>query len=175
MEKHEAITLYLISKGVPVLSQTKWNKLMFFIDGLAAVWSEKNSEITNFKYVKLPFGPVPDGYSEILNSMENAGYIVIKQKNTMYDTSKILAMGRKAPDDILSDLAPNEIKVLNAVLDVFREWNATRLSNFSHELKAWKRPDMYGQIDLRDLSDDPYLKKNFGEGNFANLLLAGRS
>lgn len=170
MEKHEIITLLLIQREVPALSQTKWNKLMFFLDGFSMAWEEIQTPLTDFDYIKLPYGPVPDRYSDILENMEEKGLITIAQKNTMYDSSKIIRQGLNSSDRI-PELDENEQIVIESILNVFRDWNATRLSNFSHSLDAWKRPPMYDRIDLSDLRSDSYLKKEYGEGNFANLLL----
>jgi hypothetical protein len=169
MKIHEIITLHLIQSEVPALSQTKWNKLMFFIDGFSTAWEKIGASLTELTYVKLPYGPVPDGYSEILDTMERDGLIAIAQKNTMYDSSKIIQRGRDKQHP--PELGAEEKLVIESILGVFKNWNATRLSNFSHSLDAWKKPEMYNQIDLSDLKNDSYLKKEYHEGNFARFLL----
>ena len=61
MEISEVITLELASE-VKNLSQTKWNKLMFLIDGVG--YCDSGETFTGFEYIKLPYGPVPHDYRE---------------------------------------------------------------------------------------------------------------
>lgn len=173
MEKHEAITLLLL-KTIKDLSQTKWNKLLFFIDGASSCFNDK---ITGLNYIKLPYGPVPQNYSEIIHGMANKEIISINNNyNNVFDNKIFINKNDKfsynyeKAENIISNETHKEI--IGKSIEVFNKWNAVQLSDFSHELDAWKKPDMYSQIDLELLKNDSFLSENYGEGNFGKLIVS---
>ncbi len=64
INKLKAIIAMLANKEI---NKTKLLKEIFFIDFL--YYKNYASSITGFKYVKLPFGPVPDNFEQILNQL----------------------------------------------------------------------------------------------------------
>lgn len=172
MNINETITVYLVDK-IEDISQTKWNKLLFFIDGAGVCLSD---QFTAFQYIKLPYGPVPDGYTDILTEMHFQEVIKKSRTDNVFD-SKIFIEKSKNHDDLLIE-ANKEIgenanleKVLKKIVETFKNWTAVKLSDFSHELDAWKNPTMYSGIDLSVLKEDNFLKREFGEANFGKLLI----
>ena len=79
---HELITMKL-ADSISDLSQTKWNKLMFFIDATGACLNNKT--YTGFNYIKLPYGPVPQDYRSIIFDMvENEIVIEVKSVDALH-------------------------------------------------------------------------------------------
>ena len=70
MKIYEAITFELSSK-IENLSQTKWNKLIFLIDGVGVCSFDQ--AFTGFEYIKIPYGPVPKDYREKVTIMISKG------------------------------------------------------------------------------------------------------
>lgn len=168
--KAQLITMYMIHKEVSLLSIVKWNKLMFFIDGFYMTWYDTGRQITDLSYIKLPYGPVPDQYNSILSDMEDLGYIAITQKNSMYDTSKLLKKGPKMLIDF-SGLAIDEKAAVDFVLEAFSFLGERDLSNFSKSLDAWAHSKLYDKIYISLLFNDSFLKAKYGECNFAKAIL----
>ena len=168
MELSDAITICLI-EDIDDITQTQWNKLLFFTDGAGAC---KDRQFTDFTYIKLPYGPVPNNYSELINSMHYRGIIQIENS----PDNKISL--RKSDDHIPNlENAKNVIgdtrdlkTIVEKIVKIFKDWSAVKLSSLSHELDAWKNPSMYAEIDLKDLKNDTFLKERFGEANFRKLL-----
>ncbi|MES0489181.1 MAG: Panacea domain-containing protein [Leptospirales bacterium] len=177
---HEAITLYLLNKDVRYLSQTKWNKLMFLIDGAYVCLNDK--QLTTFEYIKLPYGPVPDNYSKIINKMYYNDIINKNTEQNLFDSKIILE--KNDHFSVNMDLANNVIDnyeslkynvktILDSVVKLFHDWTASDLSDFSHELDAWKLPEMYTPIDLNTLKSDTFLNSEYGNPNLGKLVIEG--
>ncbi|MDI7206205.1 Panacea domain-containing protein [Leptospira santarosai] len=172
MEKYEAITLFLLEQ-ISDLSQTKWNKLLFFIDGATR---SVGNQVTDLKYIKLPYGPVPFDYSGKIQAMYYKGFISIQSPGGFLDSKLFIIKPDKFEEKLdqakrtITD--QNHQKIIDKVFQVFKNWNANQLSDFSHELDAWKIPNMYSDIDLDTLKSDTYLKQKYKEENFGRLLLS---
>lgn len=170
METFEAITLFLVDK-IGNITQTQWNKLLFFTDGAGVCI---DTQYTDFTYIKLPYGPVPDNYSELIYSMHYKE--IIKEENS-FDSKITLSKALNHSDNLLN--AEKIIKknrklqdVIDTIIKTFKDWSAAKLSGFSHELDAWKIPPMYSTIDLNTLKNDSFLKERFGEADFGKLLFS---
>ncbi|EMO82124.1 MULTISPECIES: Panacea domain-containing protein [Leptospira] len=172
MQKYEAITIFLL-EHISDLSQTKWNKLLFFVDGAAQ--SYLSQQITDLKYIKLPYGPVPFDYSNKIQSMHYNKIIKREAVNGSFDNKIFIKKTANYEDQLLNVktefIDSNQILIIQKVIEVFKTWTANLLSDFSHELDAWKIPKMYSDIDLNTLKNDNYLKKKYNEPNFGNLLI----
>lgn len=168
----EAIS-YKMAKTVTDLSQTKWNKLMFLLDGVS--YCRQDQSFTGFTYIKLPYGPVPNNYRSLLNAMNDAGFIAIETNTAISDAAKFITPKVSAAFDAESDqlIKSNPLlpEALEIVLKIFGDWSAATLSEFSHLLDAWKSAAMFEKIDLGSLKNDPYLKKEFGQENLADIIL----
>lgn len=172
MEIHEALTI-LLSKNTTNLSQTKWNKLMFFIDG--AYYTQFQITATNFKYIKMPFGPVPNDYRDIISLMYFEKYISLEANENISDAVRIICPPKKKSfikeAETLIKSNENLNKYYKKVSTIFGDWTATRLSDFSHMMDAWKQTLMYEEINLEYLKKDKFLKTEYGISNFGKLLL----
>lgn len=175
MKIEELITVYLSNK-INDLSQTKWNKLMFFIDGVYQSIDEKSECVTKFDYIKLPYGPVPHNYRRIINEMHCNQLIVTP--GSMVDLMSSDVYIRPGPKCTIAeaDSKLKKVKELNKILEriisIFGEWTAARLSNFSHELAVWKNAELYQEINLDLLKDDSGLENKYGYKNFGKLIMS---
>lgn len=170
LEIHDIITIYL-SRNIKNLSQTKWNKLMFFIDG-AGVCKTGNL-FTTFKYIKLPYGPVPDNYKQIIEEMARKELVKITKQIDISDSAKFIQTVEKdySIDDEIKKTNTLDT-VLRKTIELFGDWTAIQLSNFSHKTDAWNNAIMFGTIDMNKLKDDSYLKTKYKNGNWGDLLLS---
>lgn len=173
MENHEAITLKL-AKSINDLSQTKWNKLMFFIDSASICLNDH--QLTNFSYIKMPYGPVPENYRSIIHSMKTNGIINVSTNLDISDAVRIIRpnINDTSIDEMNQMLSAIDKKynIVERIIKVFESWSAVELSNFSHMLNSWTEPNLYQNINLHSMKDDPYLKLNFQIGDFGQILFS---
>ena len=182
MDAIKKITAYLASSDdVLNLSQTKWNKLLFFIDSVK--FCKDKQTFTGMKYLKFPYGPVPENYRSIIYNMVEDELLDADEYLASFDSARFLKTNtenNKCKEILESlDKATNNDQetlmlknTLDKIIKIFGQWTAVKLSEFSHLLDAWRNPGMYEEIQLGTMKNDTFLKKEFKEGNFANLVLS---
>ncbi len=168
----EAVTFRLATE-ISDLSQTKWNKLMFFIDGVS--FCRRGLCYTDLQYIKLPYGPVPNNYEDKVYRMIQNN-IIEKEPYQGFMDSMMYMKAVKKPEteaEMEKTIRGQEAleDVLNKVIAIFRAWTAGKMSNFTHELAAWKNAALFKKIDLALLKNDPFLKKTFNQANLAHLIM----
>ena len=131
--KFKETLLYILNKCAqkPNVGKTVINKLLYFAD---FNYYEKNiSTITNINYIKLPKGPVPENMDEILQEMEKYWDIKIVDIN-YHNYKQIKLIPTREPD--LSVFSSKEIEEINNTIQKYSDWNAEKLSEWSH----WDMP-----------------------------------
>jgi len=149
-------------KDKPNFWKTILNKLLYFSDFNYYEWTW--SLITGINYKKLPYWPVPENITEILDEMVRDWEIAIKEERLHnYNQQRIIVL----KDDISNlnlfketdkenkkerlnykpykDL-PESKKIVDDVLDRFIDWKATDISELSHEDTPYKVVKKYGDI-----------------------------
>lgn len=129
MQKIRAIMLYFIQQmnGVYV---TKMNKLLFYTDFLS--YKRHGYGITGLQYKALPFGPVPDNWGSVYDSVSD----VSMNECLFFDQSSGIKLESESDPD-LSLLDDVERDVVATVCQQFKESNAKQISSASHEEKGW--------------------------------------
>lgn len=132
------VILYLIDESI---SKTKLLKEMFYVDFL--FYKKNCKSLTGLEYCKLPYGPVPDEFEEILNNGYNAKIIScdykIKNGYESIDISK-----KKQFDK--SVFCEEELKVLEYVKKYFKNYNVKNIVDFSHKENAYIQTKDYNKI-----------------------------
>ena len=133
METYEALTFKLASK-IENLSQTKWNKLMFLLDGVGVC--NTDDTFTGFEYIRLPYGPVPCDYREKIRSMIFKG--IVKKERYIGVTDSVMYIDpvddntkQEEASHLIKAKTPLE-KALEKIVEIFGSWTAVRLSDFTH-------------------------------------------
>ncbi|EKR71319.1 PF13274 family protein [Leptospira noguchii str. 2006001870] len=166
----------LYAHDVAELSKTKWNKLLFFMDGAIASLTDSNLGITDLQYVKLPYGPVLDGYKQKLQDLVENKILKMDRFPAVSDSSVFLypipnTDLKQEADFWLSDQSAETKIIYQKIVSYFGPHNAVQLSNFSHKLDAWRKPEMFSTIQLNSLSKDSFLKEKVGNENFGKWIL----
>ncbi|MCX7903265.1 MAG: DUF4065 domain-containing protein [Caloramator sp.] len=132
-EKVENLIAYLADK-INELYQTNLNKLLWYIDFI--YYKHYVTSITGLRYVKFYYGPVIEkrGYVELLNYPSEK--FIIEEQESIDGTSTILKIKSNKNYD-LSMFEHEEIKVINKVIDKFKNVNCKEISKISHEEVAW--------------------------------------
>jgi uncharacterized phage-associated protein len=146
------LSLWMIIYHCPGITRTSLNKLIFLVDALSIFKFGK--AVTNFQYVKLDFGPVPEEMNATRKSLIEQGFITENQNRTgpYYSYTYSIAGGK--PEKILKLYTPDEIQIIKRVCDEMgSEWAST-LSDLTHTMKPWQLADWGKPIKLKSIVDD---------------------
>ncbi len=102
-----------------------------------------NKSVSDFAYLCLPYGPVPDKYQTLLGLLEECG--IIESMPREYDdwSGEIVAPGERTKrireKGIQSEpLPPNEIDILEKVIKRYGNLTSNALTELSHKGQVWK-------------------------------------
>lgn len=124
-----------------VVLKTKLLQEMFYADFL--YYKKIGKSITGLEYAKLNFGPVPNNYEKIINNMVKDGFIDYEiEFNSIYESHNILSI-MNFEEEIFSK---DELETIRKVKDFFKDFNSSKIVNFSHEEKAFIEPDFFDKI-----------------------------
>ena len=127
LEKMAAMISY-IAGHTKDLYRTKLNKLLFYSDFVNFYLN--GSSISGSRYVHLPYGPVPDGYEETLETLNHYGVIDLSQDSS----SEVIRPG----DELGSgSLSAEERVALDWVLETYGSMSASQLTEISHRERAY--------------------------------------
>jgi uncharacterized phage-associated protein len=117
------------------------NKLLYFAD--FNHYEKYYESITHVEYVKMPRGPVPQVIDAVIAQMEAENQIrQIEVPYFQYMQQRIIPLVE--PD--LSILNGRELAELDYVVGKYGDWNAEKLSEWSHGDLPWKATDNVGEI-----------------------------
>ena len=136
IDKMAAMISY-ISGRTSQLYKTKLNKLLFYADFVN--YYLHGSSISGSRYVHLPYGPVPDGYEETLETLNHYGIIQISR----HGSADAVEGGDARANELLS-LA--ERQAIDWVLKTYGSLSAGEISEISHREKAYANTRMGEEI-----------------------------
>lgn len=130
LDKFNNAVLYFCTGGV---LKTKLNKLLFYAD--FKHFDEYTISITGARYARVPFGPAPDNYYLYFSALIQKGTIEVEEiEYAGYSGEKMIAVMK--PDlNIFND---SELRILSTVREHFKNYNATKISSFSHGEKGYQ-------------------------------------
>jgi len=128
LEKMAAMISYFAERTTD-LYKTKLNKLLFYAD--FTNYHLNGNSISGSRYVHLPYGPVPDGYEDTLDTLNHYGVIDIQKQNS----ADLVRAGENPAKPFLTD---QEIATLDWVLAEFGSLSASQLTELSHREKAYR-------------------------------------
>jgi hypothetical protein len=115
----------------PGFGATKLNKLLFFCDFYA--YAYLGEPITGAEYQKLKDGPAPRRLLPVQNDLEREGAVRVVNRERMIYTQKV-TVAQRPPD--LSVFSPAQLELVEEVLDIFRRYDASTISEVSHRVSA---------------------------------------
>ena len=127
LEKMASMVAYF-AKHVTDLYKTKLNKLLFYAD--FTNYYSHGSSISGSRYVHLPYGPIPDGYEETLETLNHYGVIDVAKQNSS-------DLVRPGSDVVKGFLTAEERKTLDWVIETYGGMSASQLTELSHREKAY--------------------------------------
>jgi hypothetical protein len=129
------LMLYVAEKSAydPKFGATKLNKILFYSDFLA--YGLFRNPITGATYQRLDQGPAPRQLMPALGELADRGDAVIAPSTYYGHEKKRLVPLREAD---LSRFSADEIALVDHVIQMLRDHNASEVSALSHAEAAWK-------------------------------------
>jgi transcriptional regulator with XRE-family HTH domain len=133
--KFKNVLLYILEHcaGKPNLGETVLNKLLYFCD--FNYYELYEEHLTGARYKKLPYGPVPQQLDSIINQMIDAGQLK-RVKTDYHGFTQTRYLPLEKAD--LTLLSAAEKTVIDDVIRQMSDWNANKISDYSHKDKPWK-------------------------------------
>jgi transcriptional regulator with XRE-family HTH domain len=135
VSKFRNVLLYILENcaGKPNVGETVLNKLLYFCD--FNYYELYEEHLTGIRYKKLPYGPVPQQLDDMINQMIAQGQLKrIKTDYHGFPQTRYLPL-EKAD---LTQLSAAEKTVIDDVIRQMSDWNANKISDYSHRDKPWK-------------------------------------
>lgn len=164
LNKFKNVLLYILERcaGKPNVGETVLYKLLYFCD--FNYYELYEEHLTGSRYKKLPYGPVPQQLTSIINKMIEQGQL--QRINTEYfDKPQTRFMPLVKPD--LTQFSAAEKDVIDKVIEQLSDWNAAKISEYSHNDKPWKAtPDKdFISYNLVFYRRPPYSVREYDEND----------
>jgi transcriptional regulator with XRE-family HTH domain len=134
LEKFKEVLLYILNKvgSKPNIGETVIYKLLYFID--FDFYEKYEEQLIGATYIKNKYGPTPIEFKKIVEQMITQEEITkVENPYFKYHQKKYLPL--RAPN--LSLLKANEIELIDEVLNRFSDYNAAKISEYSHNDVPW--------------------------------------
>ena len=152
-QRLQELILYIADRlqGDDTFGKVKLAKILYFVDVTA--YRMRKKPVTGSAYIRLPHGPVPQHFFEIIDEMVSSQYIVIiEQPYFGHNQKRVISL--KNAD--VSQFSGQDIQIVEGIIRQFEGRNATDLSQLSHGI-AWKitKPNEKIPYEASLLSDEP--------------------
>lgn len=134
LDKFKEILLYILEKvgSKPNIGETVIYKLLYFID--FDYYEKYEEQLIGATYIKNTHGPTPREFQKIVDKMiEKEEILKVKDKYFSFPQTKYLPLRR--PN--LSELKATEKDLIDNVLCKLSDYNATQISEYSHNDVPW--------------------------------------
>lgn len=158
--KFRNILLYILERcaGKANVGETVLYKLLYFSD--FNYYEIYENHLSGAVYRKLPYGPVPNNISSVIDEMIKIGEIKkIKTEFHGYHQTRYLPLTK--PD--LTELKASEIEVVDRVINQLSDYYASAISDYSHKDIPWLATEEGDVIDyeLAFYREKPYSVRNY--------------
>ncbi|HSJ69350.1 MAG TPA: type II TA system antitoxin MqsA family protein [Anditalea sp.] len=126
--------IVFFAQNVPCY-KTKMNKLLFYVDFV--MYREHGRSVGGTKYKAIPYGPVPNSFESIFESLAKQNVINILYEELPEGGQKQFLEGRKDRPfnkDLFSD---DELSILEMVSEKFKNTKPYEIVELSHRESAW--------------------------------------
>ena len=164
VNKFKDILLYILEKcaGKPNVGETLLYKLLYFSD--FNYYELHEEHLSGATYKKLPYGPVPQKLDTVLKQMvetKDLKRIIVDYHG--YPQTRYLPLSK--PD--ISKLNANEKDAIDKVIELYSDWSAKSISDYSHKDMPWLATKEGEVIDyeLVFYREAPFSVRNYDEMN----------
>lgn len=135
-EKFKELVLYVSAKCLkdPTYGTIKLNKIIFFADTKAhAEWGKP---ITGVEYRKYEYGPAPACMKSVKRELEQSGDAYNYKNPLPSGCTQHQLLAVRPP--VLSKFSPQEIALVDGIIQDLWNQSATAVSELSHEYPGWR-------------------------------------
>jgi putative zinc finger/helix-turn-helix YgiT family protein len=133
-ERLTAVMQLLLAYAGTELYKMAVLKLLFYVD--FSYYRRAGHSVTGWRYARLPFGPVPDDYKEILCEGEEKGFFDLNMDDD--EIGELVSLPQQFDiESVEADFTPSELEVIELVAKKLGCLSASRLKELSHEEKGW--------------------------------------
>lgn len=146
--KLEAVVLMLLeqAKGT-IVGRTKLMKLLYYVDFIH--YKKTGFSVTNARYTKLPYGPVPKQAFRVLESLSTEGKIIPNRQELGANRELVRYELRTDCDvDTGNFLGSDEILRIEEVFRKFGTRSTSELVELTHGEEPWIRAEMGETIPM---------------------------
>ena len=143
MVKYKNVILHLAQRvgARPNVGETVFYKLIYFVETLAR--STKGVGMTNERFYKMQYGPVPASFQTVTVEMINANELDrVQGRYFTYMQTKYL------PRVEATGLTNEELMIIDKIIYTLGDKTATELSDLSHQDAPWIQADNGAFVDL---------------------------
>ena len=135
-QRFRELLLYICEKCAtdPKFGATKLNKILYFSDFLA--FARLGQPITGFEYQRERNGPVPKRLVPIRNEMLRTGDLAVQPVKLANGRVQQRSVNLREPR--LDIFTPQQIALVDSIIEAFRGFTADEVSDFSHQMVGWK-------------------------------------
>ncbi|GHT38700.1 hypothetical protein FACS189437_00130 [Bacteroidia bacterium] len=164
IEKLKNVLLYILERcaGKPNVGEMVLNKLLYFCD--FNYYELYEEHLTGARYKKLPYGPVPQKLDNILNQMIDKSQLK-RIKTEYHGLPQTRYMPLEKAD--LTQLSAAEKTVIDDVILQMSDWNANKISEYSHKDMPWMATENgdYIGYNLAFYRELPYSVRQYNDEN----------
>lgn len=142
--KFKEVLLYILEKigARSNIGEAVVCKLLYFID--FDYYEKFEEQLIGARYIKNHFGPTPIVFPEIVKQMEKDGDLTsVVKKYFQHDQKKYLPLRRAD----LSSFSAQEKDLIDWEIERFKDFNATKIKEYSHKDVPWIGADNQQLID----------------------------
>jgi uncharacterized phage-associated protein/transcriptional regulator with XRE-family HTH domain len=134
-DRFAAVVVWLCGT-IPVVTQTKLYKLLFYADFLC--FRTTSRSLTGALYKQMPYGPVPVAYETLRARLEAEDLVQVREQ--MYQNGYVGEQFFAGPraSQVTVEFDEEERRVLECVRQVLGTLTPSAISDKSHEETAWK-------------------------------------
>lgn len=160
--KFKNVLLYILERcaGKPNIGETALNKILYFCD--FNYYERYEEHLTGAMYKKLQFGPVPQRLDSIIHQMiEKEELKRIKTEYHGFPQTRYLPLVNAD----LQQLSAAEKTIIDDVIQQMSDWNANKISEYSHKDIPWLATEDGGVIkyNLAFYRELPYSVRVYDE------------
>jgi putative zinc finger/helix-turn-helix YgiT family protein len=143
LERMINLILYAVAKSEHVF-ETKLNKLLWYCDFL--YFKIFSVPITGCVYKHLPLGPVPDNYKLLFGISKNEG---LEEEEFTFESGMSGTRYYVNSEIDSSFFSEQEKKIIDYVIEYFKDYNCDQIKNKSHEEDGYKKTGHTESISYR--------------------------
>jgi len=143
--KIKNLIMYILDKTaqLPNVGKTVLYKILYFCE---FDWFELTGKrLTGMDFVKLPRGPAPAGFDDVIKKMTAEEVVVPVNAKYMGYIQQRYLINEKVPHDLWQG---REKEVIDRVIHKLKDMNAKEISNYSHGDLPWKATKDMELIDI---------------------------